>query len=201
MSLIVAIMGATCAGKSTFIRHCVDHGRGSISAVEVGKILRAKYPPEHFAGQNNPKHTAQEAWDLCESMVQDRINEGSRVILVDGQPRDIEQVDLFLSCWQDTPRDFLLFNASIGERERRARETRTGDDLEKLALPRLKNDMIAYFGVLVRLAQYGVSPLVVNTENHRPQDALMMHLLNQSRKGTPYVRPESLRRSWPDLAG
>lgn len=200
MTLIVSIMGATCAGKTTFIDYCLESAPHNFAAVQVGKILRAKYPRSYFKGQNNPKHTAAEAWDLCEAGVQECIGQGVPVVLVDGQPRDRDQVDMFLNAWGTTPREFILFDAPLEERRRRAEASRSAEDLNELTAQRLTNDMISYFTVLTRLAEYGVSPLVVDTTQGRPGIHFAMWLVNQSRKEEKYVRPIRLRRSWPNLA-
>jgi len=199
MSIIISIMGATCAGKTTFIKHCTDRYPNKFASVRVGEIMRMKYPPEYFKGQNNPKHTAIEAWNLCDEMVASFIECKMPVILVDGQPRDTEQVDQFLSSWGTTPRMLILFHATKEEREKRAREQRHGDDLEKLTIPRITNDMVSYYTVLTRLAEYSISPMVVDTAIGKPGDMLAMFMLNESKKETQYVRPESLRGSWPNI--
>lgn len=150
------IMGPTCAGKSTFLHLARNVLGDKVELIEVGKMLRAKYPPEHFAGQNNPKHCAEEAWKLCEQGVLHARDRGKTIILVDGQPRDIPQVDLCFSQFPESEfnRHFVLIDCPIEEREARAREHRSGADLETLAIPRLTNDMIAYYSVLVRLLHH-----------------------------------------------
>lgn len=60
MSLIFVI-GATNAGKSTLISAAKEVGCGT---VEVGKMMRAKYPPEYFQGQAAPTKTQGEAMQM-----------------------------------------------------------------------------------------------------------------------------------------
>lgn len=160
------VMGPTCAGKSTFLNLCKEIGGNSVALVEVGKALRAKYPPSHFQGQNNPKHVAEEAWSICKHAIWDAHADGRTHVFIDGQPRDIPQTR---RCVEQFPSAsfslrFLLIDASLEERERRARATREGDNLE-LALARLRNDMASYYSVLVELAKYGIYPSVFDSTN------------------------------------
>jgi len=134
-------------------------------------MLRAKYPPEYFEGQNNPKKTAGEAWDLCELGVRQHRDEGKEIVLVDGQPRDIPQVGLCLESFDPDEFSirFLLLDATLEERERRARRDRVGKDLETLAIPRLRNDMVAYYAVFVELKKRGVDFDLFDTTNPRKE--------------------------------
>lgn len=163
------VMGPTCSGKSTLLEeltHAISPD--DLGLVEVGKMMRAKYPPEHFQGQCNPKHTQQEAWEMCESAIRGHKADGKTFIVVDGQPRDREQARLCASRFPEEDGyncEYILLDASLEERERRARIDRSGDDLEKLAIPRLTNDMIAYYGVLVELAFLGKKVIPIDTTN------------------------------------
>lgn len=167
---IIFVMGPTCAGKSTFLQLAAS-AVPEIGLVEVGKALRAKYPPEHFAGQCNPSHTAGEAWDLCKSMAQAHLDDPKKlVVLVDGQPRDRDHVAKIYSHFVAPGKvkvRFILIDASLEERERRARASRTGDDLEKLALPRLRNDMMSHYEVIVEIIKHGGKVEVFDSSNPR----------------------------------
>lgn len=160
-------MGPTCAGKSTLLHATRNQDPESVGLVEVGKMLRAKYPPTYFAGQNNPKHTAAEAWNLCEEGVISHREAGKKVVLVDGQPRDIPQVAMCIERFPDEvyDKEFVLIDAKLEERERRARASRQGEDLEKLAIPRLTNDMIANYQVMVELLKRGETIRVFDMTN------------------------------------
>lgn len=179
---LVFVMGPTCSGKSTLLHLARNRDSESVGLVEVGKMMRAKYPPEHFQGQNNPKHTAAEAWQMCEEGVRSHAEAGKKVILVDGQPRDIPQVGscIYQFSAVEYSRHFLLIDAALDERERRARESRSGADLETLAIPRLRNDMVAYYSVLVELLKQGeVVEIFDSTNPHRlPIDRLFSPLVD-----------------------
>lgn len=154
--LLVFVMGPTGAGKSTLLdllRQC-DADVCRVATVEVGKTLRAKYPPEHFAGQCNPQHMQEEAWAICEEGVKSAREAGAQLILVDGQPRDIPQVHLSIERFPDSEyrKKYLLLYVPLEERDRRVRDRK---DYESLAKPRLTNDMVAYFAVVSELQRKG----------------------------------------------
>lgn len=151
---IACIMGCTCAGKSTFLQFVKDRNIAGVGTVEVGKLLRAKYPPAAFQGRANSPAHAQEAWDLCIQGVDSHLNAGKTCILIDGQPRDLKQAhDLIALFSSDHNLVFVLLHAPLAERERRARAHRNDspDNLE-LALARLQNDMILYYEITAMLA-------------------------------------------------
>lgn len=85
---LVFVTGPTNAGKTTLLEEADKHSQ--THAVEVGKYMRAKYPPSYFAGQCNPKHTAVEAWQAMLDMIE-QAPEEAVCILIDGQPRDLPQ--------------------------------------------------------------------------------------------------------------
>ena len=58
---LVFVIGATNAGKSTLINAARELG---CCVVEVGKMMRAKYPPEYFKGSAAPEHTDKESWGM-----------------------------------------------------------------------------------------------------------------------------------------
>lgn len=160
-------MGPTCSGKSTFLKLAKDAAPNHIELVEVGRMLRELYPPSYFKGQNNPKHTAKEAWKMCEDGVRAARTRGRPIVLVDGQPRDIPQVHMCMTrfCPQEYLLTFLLIDAPLEERERRARQDRKGEDLETLAIPRLTNDMVAYYSVLTELLKLRIPVEVFDSSN------------------------------------
>lgn len=152
-AVIVPVMGCTCAGKSTFMQYARSVEDERIGIVEVGKMLRAKYSPSAFEGKaNSPKH-AVEAWELFMKCVDDLLNAGKTLILIDGQPRDMQQLEDMLTLFGNHHTlIFVLLHASLEVREHRARTFRadTPENLE-LALQRLRNDMVLYYDLLVNL--------------------------------------------------
>lgn len=166
---LIFVMGPTCSGKSTLLSAAADVSP-HIGLVEVGKILRAKYPPSHFEGQCNPTKTAGEAWELCVQEVMARESEGKSIILVDGQPRDKTHVQKICETFVRRGKfkvRFILVDAELDQREKRARASRAGEDLEKLALPRLTNDMISNYTVIVELIKEGQNVEVFDSTNRQ----------------------------------
>lgn len=151
MSVILHLMGPTCAGKSTLIARLCQIDPEQVGSVEVGKVLRAKYGEAHFRGQASPTHTQAEAWDIYERGVLGHIHAGKGLILVDGQPRDLGQARKIVGLWKAPHRSaFALIHADHETREQRARADRKGDSLE-LAVARLNNDYRNCYTVMTEL--------------------------------------------------
>lgn len=146
-------MGVTCAGKSSFLSYAARNHAG-VGLVEVGKALRAKYPASHFQGQAAPLHTQQEAWDLCCEATRAHLDDPTkRLVLIDGQPRDVAQVDaMFALPALFKGVRFVLLHCDPDVQLERAR-VRFQSDPEGLALAtaRIENDQKSYYRVLARL--------------------------------------------------
>jgi predicted kinase len=166
MAIVAHIMGATCSGKSTFLEWAAKQS-DEVGLVEVGKFMRAKYGAAHFKGQAAPAHTQEEAWNVCEEQAAKHIQEGRAVVLVDGQPRSLDQVEKCCDTWHkyaSTTR-FILFHCDYEERERRLmnRFERPDDpemlkewqDSVKLGKQRLVNDERTYHMVMAELLKRG----------------------------------------------
>lgn len=162
MSTIIHIMGCTCAGKSTLIQKLLTMG-SDIAAVEVGKMLRAKYGEDYFKGQAAPAHTADEAFFLYTEGVDNAIAEGANIVLVDGQPRDLKQTRKIVNMWPGHRVIYLLVHADHDVREARARATREPGPNLDLALARLNNDYKNQYTVLTELTKLGRIYSVVDT--------------------------------------
>lgn len=151
---LIFVIGATNAGKSTLL-DAVRPWPG-VGMVEVGKMFRAKYPPEYFAGQANPSHTQVEAWQMFLDAVSARALEGCHVAFVDGQPRDLEQCEAILAL--PNPKVVLHLWAPTSERKRRA-VSRDGlpdvpDELNaklQLSLSRVTGDLPKLYDVVMRI--------------------------------------------------
>jgi len=160
------VMGATGSGKSTFL----ELAREEINAhtVEVGKLLRAKYPPEYFDGLAAPTKTAKEAWDMCVSGI--KAGKG-KVTLIDGQPRDITQVTKIIKKYPNAK--FILFNCPTEERARRLK-LRDSGGAQELWESRLEGDYVAMYPVLAELLSYGKEIFVFNSGQDDPRILLSM---------------------------
>lgn len=195
--LLVFVMGMTNAGKTTFMS-AVEKVPG-VGRIEVGKLMRAKYPPEHFQGQDNPTHTAVEAWGMFTDGLADSLANRHRAVFCDGQPRDIPQARDSLALDDRFNLRYLVLFASRAERLRRAVD-RDGKDLSpsikdsvikcwpkpcsytipkalELSLLRMTNDYSTNYEVLATLGAAGVTPLWVNTESLPSYSPLVETLL------------------------
>jgi len=163
MSVIIHAMGPTCAGKSTIINALVDAAPENVEAVQIGKALRAKYGEAYFQGQAAPEKTRQEAIDMYRSLISESLERGTEIIIIDGQPRDVEQAEEMLNSWKSHRNVFLLIHAGHNIREERARAGRKpGPDLE-LAVARLTNDYKNNYDVMTHLLKNNVQIDVIDT--------------------------------------
>lgn len=144
---LIFVIGATNAGKSTLIAAAKELGHGT---VEVGKMMRAKYPPEYFKGQACPAHTEVESWDMMLEGVEQVRKQGLRACFIDGQPRTHSQLAKVIAL-HDAPGSsiaFLHLWAPRDVREARARE-RDKNDPGRLALSleRLDGDLAVLYDI------------------------------------------------------
>jgi hypothetical protein len=161
-TFLVHVMGVTNAGKSTFIAKApAAWGR-----VEVGKMMRAKYPPDYFKGSAAPAHTAAEAWQMYLAGIADCEDRGCGIVLVDGQPRDHKQTDAVLASRRHGRflRMFLHLWAPAAVLTERAR-ARDAGDAAKMALSqqRLRNDVGPNYDILCRLVAANESVVAFDT--------------------------------------
>jgi cytidylate kinase len=183
---IVYVIGATNAGKSTLmdaVKNDVTQG-----TVEVGKMMRAKYPPEHFAGQSNPAHTAVEAWQMYLDGIAQAEAAGKQAVWVDGQPRDMAQLAKVTAT--SDPRLFVHLWAPAEIREERAR-TRDAQDPAKLALSltRLNGDLPALYNILTTLLL--LDEPVLNVRSFQGFDPA--HLVQSVRGHAAQARAKAMR--------
>lgn len=149
MSTIIHLLGNTCAGKTTIITAMLEFE--DVKAVQIGKTLRAKYGADYFKGQAAPAHTAVEAMQIYVNEVKAAIAAGFKLILVDGQPRDIKQAHEVMRLWPDQRVEYLMVHAEHDVRLERAKAGREpGPDLD-LALARMDNDYRNSYSVMVEL--------------------------------------------------
>ena len=142
---LVFVLGATNAGKSTLMDSVRSYPR--IGTVEVGKMMRAKYPPEYFKGNASPAHTNDEGIRMGLDGIIAEEAAWKDICFIDGQPRTLKQVDAF--CALPNPKSFLHLWAPDSVRRERA-IARDGHDAVKLglSLERLHGDAPALLDVL-----------------------------------------------------
>lgn len=153
---LVNIIGCNGTGKSTFIEHVketygagtpADNSRNYYGTVEVGKLMRAKYPPEYFSGQGNPEHTQQEAWQMFLDGVARCQKAGNRLCLIDGQPRTLKQAIQMVTDFPEAM--YAHFSAPKETRQRRLNARDSSDPSKHaLAMARLDHDVGQNYEVL-----------------------------------------------------
>lgn len=142
MPELIFVLGATNAGKTTLVAAA---GKQPLCGlVEVGKLFRAKYPPEYFQGSAAPAHTRQEAIQLMTEGIQKSIDAGNRFTFVDGQPRDLSQVEAVFRLYPEGTYRKHFWNVyappAVREARARKRDEHNPKALE-LSLARLAGDI------------------------------------------------------------
>jgi hypothetical protein len=153
---LIFLLGATNAGKSTFLRHFLDT-HPEARSVEVGKTLRAKYldpasphyQPDYFKGSAAPEHTESEAWLLMVRGITDGIAAQASHLVIDGQPRTMRQAWRAATELGSIPRVFLHLWAPPAVRRARAEaRDRDNPDALRLALQRMDSDPPVLYDVI-----------------------------------------------------
>ena len=101
MTNLLFMMGPTNVGKGYTISYAVAEYGGY--PVSVGNLLRAKYGPDFFKGQQSPEHTRDEARKMMVEGIKFGIDQGYDMILVDGQPRELTQIDAIFDTYINGP--------------------------------------------------------------------------------------------------
>jgi len=175
-SFLLFVLGATNVGKSTFLEKVKQAYSTDVHLIEVGKMLRAKYPPGHFQGQGAPAHTQNEAIDLLCHGINMGEQLGSKYIIVDGQPRNVGQAESIMG-WAPWPRSPHRIRAVVelvcprAERERRALARDVDPDRKKLALDRLDRDVLDLHEVLISFTRYEIHRFNTGRETYSPVGA------------------------------
>lgn len=164
---LIFVMGATNVGKTSFM-DCA-RGYAAIGLVEVGKLMRAKYPPDYFKGQGAPAHTQTEAWQMMTDGIAahaagtDPHGPSVSAVLIDGQPRNVEQTQWALKM--PNPKVFLHLWCPPDVREERARKRDAADPAKlELSLKRLVDDPRTLFDCLTMIRLHTNEPDHVDTD-------------------------------------
>src|SRR5690606_10206962 len=89
----IAVIGATASGKSTFIDFAKKQYPDYFTSINIGQILRAKYPPEYFEGQGTLDKTEDEVRKLVEDAVTELVSRDKQVLLIDGHLKYQDQIE------------------------------------------------------------------------------------------------------------
>jgi adenylate kinase family enzyme len=180
------VLGATCVGKTTFLQAMKEHYNAHL--VEVGKILRAKYSPEHFQGQGNPAHTKQEAMQLCISGIMDGMDAQAQYIFVDGQPRDSEQAKMLLAWREEPMRERVTIELVCPKDRRKARMVQRdfqNPQALQLSLDRIDRDVIDIHETLMVFNQYTVQRFNTGVDGYSPLGAFQRVLREYGQVPSP----------------
>ena len=155
---LIFVMGATNVGKTTFMDLCRGYPR-QVGLVEVGKLMRAKYPPEHFKGSGAPAHTQVEAWQMMTDGIAahaagtDPHVPSVGVVVIDGQPRNVEQTQWALAM--PNPKVFLHLWCPPDVRQDRAQKRDAADPAKlELSMRRMIDDPRVLYDCLTMIDLY-----------------------------------------------
>jgi adenylate kinase family enzyme len=193
---LIFVIGPTNAGKGTFLE-AAKRWDDRVGLVEVGKMMRAKYldpksphyDPDHFKGQAAPKHTAVEAWQMMLDGFRACQEQRKTIVLVDGQPRDIEQCERIHQQFEvgvpptlDVTVTYAHIYAPEALRWERA-QARDGSDPAKLALSkaRLQGDAVGLYEVMTRLIHYRSHVVTLVNDGKVSVTDLLHDLFNELR--------------------
>ncbi len=194
---LMFVIGATGAAKSTFLKAAQEAMPERVGVVEVGKKMRAMFPPDYFKGQAAPAHTEQLAMELCDDGILDCIRNGKSVVLIDGQPRTVEQANILIGKYTggiDTLkyncRFIHLFAPTAVCKERLLKRDGADAGSLDLAMARLTGDLPALYEVLSILIDFDSNRvLTFDTSNPKydPATALKSLLIfaHSPFEGTP----------------
>lgn len=165
--ILVCFIGPTNAGKTSLFDTVHAMKVKCVHTIEVGKFMRAKYPASYFKGQSNPKHTAEEAWNMfTDGLAKAHEDPECLLVFADGQPRDIQQFNDITRM--QLQKIIVHLWAPEEERRRRAVE-RDGSDPKKLALSlaRMIGDVPSLYDILSRALNHGYDVRSYDTSHPR----------------------------------
>jgi hypothetical protein len=178
---LVFMMGPAGVGKSTAIQHIFDLGQADpkgrrFGRVEVGKMMRAKYcdpasphyVPDYFKAKSDaenaaaPKHSQAEAWQMLVDGIERCRAAGDSFVLIDGQPRDFDQVRGAIAL--PDPRTFVNLFAPVAVRaERVAKRDADNPEAATLSGPRVKGDIPRLYEIICTLWAAGENVVTYDT--------------------------------------
>jgi len=174
---LMFVMGPTNCGKGHLIQHACKHY--GAWGVQVGNLLRKKYGPAYFNGQQAPEHTRVEALNMMMDNIRLAVEKGYSLILVDGQPREPSQVDAIFDNFIGPSRDgevyynvfFLLLHCPDSLREQRAKERDTDPAALELSLKRMTKDIGELQKLFYEIARRGQGSRIIPVESTEVGDS------------------------------
>lgn len=152
MSPQFCILGVTNVGKSTLLSSL---NKEEFATVEVGKEMRRRYPAEFFKGKAAMQETEDEAFEI---FTEQYAAAGEKPVVIDGQPRQVSQIDRVLKVLKYP--FFILLHAPEEELKHRIHKRDKDTEWASLSERRLDADRIQLYDVLAELMlrRYYVKP-------------------------------------------
>lgn len=143
MKKIIFVMGLTCSGKTTMIEAVQKFY--PVGLIQVGKEMRRRHPPEYFKGLGAMDETEDEVWGIFLEQLASHADK--EVILVDGQPRSVTQVEKCIDLVRDREKVFVWLATPVDEIKKRAEARDDSEAAKELTMQRIVNDSRMYAGV------------------------------------------------------
>jgi len=139
-------MGITCVGKDELVEYAVKF-HSNVGAIQVGKEMRKRHPPEYFKGLGALDETEPETWEIFQEQL--ALCSGKDHIFVTGMPRLKGQVAKFFNMFEIEKCRFWLLHCEDEIIVLRL-ESRFKDepDWGVLARRRMQNDKIQLYQVI-----------------------------------------------------
>lgn len=170
---MISVFGISNVGKSTLLKKVRESFGDEVGIVSVGAEMSRRHPPEAFKGKACLDETEAEVWEIFDAQYHEALAKGASVILCDGQPRSVRQVDHMLANY---PRLSVLWlhadqDALVSRAVRRA-------DAE-LRYERLTNDRLQLFDVVHKLHEEDIKIHTIDTS--MPTEHWVHHCLTHIR--------------------
>jgi len=180
VSAIIHLIGPSCSGKSTLLKRLIEIDPINVGGVKVGEYFRKRYGEARFKGQAAPLDTQDEAWHMYTETVGVHLRAKKKLIIVDGQPRDVKQACEIPGLWKFPHRTFyIILTADHKVREARCRADKNPERRLEDRLARLTNDYRNCYVAMTELLKADQVLRVIDTSCMMSIDGLAERLLSE----------------------
>lgn len=172
---LLCIMGPTNVGK-TYMLNYAKNTYDSCHIISVGKILRKKYHPSVFKGKQAPSNMTEEAKKLMVDGIIEGINRNKKLILVDGQPREMPQIEAIFDNFINGKYSnqlyvhFVILHCDDEVRMQRLMKRDKDPSLLELSKKRFKNDVKEIEKLLDEIKNRDCEDLIVTLDTTENQE-------------------------------